>query len=163
MKEEFSNLDSHAKLNLIEVHELLNDQLYNYYLLPFSTSENFQYSLEHIEQPELEFIVKYNRKKEAMYIISTVDGVRCRLDITKTILNYHLVDISLQTFTDYIVSLEFKKSPNKLSRHKEVLSGKLNLDELDNSPESKNLLNVLLNMRYVASKSSNIYKQLKNL
>ena len=160
MKEEFYDLDPRTNLDLIKKHEEEYDQVYVRHMLPFSTAENFQYSLEHKVHPKYEFIVKFNKQKESMLIISTVDDARCHLTITETQLRYHLGTISLQRFADSIVSLEVKTG--LFSRYKTAVSEKFSIEELNDSTEARFRLEILVNMRYAASKSPAVYHQLKD-
>lgn len=156
MKGEFYNLD------LIKIHEEEFDQVYECYLLPSSTAESFQYTLENREDSESELIVRFNKQKESMFIISTADGARCHLEMSETKLSYHLGNVSLREFADCIKTLDIKPTRSIFSRYKNVINGQFKIDELDDSIETEILLNVFVNLRYAASKSSAIYHQLKD-
>lgn len=97
-----------------------------------------------------------------MLIISRDDGARCHLNITETQLNYHLGTISLQRFVDYLRTLDIKAGSGIFSRYKTAVTGKFNINELNDSTEARFLLEILVNMRYAAPKSSAIYHQLKD-
>lgn len=146
-------------MDLIKNHEEKHDQVYERHILPFSTSEKFQYSLENKEDPKSEFIVKFNKQKESMLIISTVDDARCHLTITEAQLRYHLGTMSLQRFVDCLVGLDLKMG--LFSRYKTAVSGNFSLDDLNDSTEARFLLEILVNMRYAASKASAVYHSLK--
>lgn len=163
MNNDYPTILSQLDTDWIETHEWLNDQVFDCHILPFSNVEKFQFSLERQNRPQSEFIINFDANKEILYIISMEDRAVCQLALSPTFLKFHLQKISLQRFVDRLIHFGVKKKSTYLTEHVKAVTNGLILNTIEDTREGRDLIDLLIDLRYAAIQSFKVYNQLKDV